>query len=181
LYLAAIIPPNNAETAVMAVKREIFRETSALSSWALKPMIPFMFFSGEPGKLIRKDLPALPLGGLTVDKLSQINGQYILGSEQCSAFCSELKSLFDGFDDCTPGLNGLHIFDCTDVEYASHSQILNVAENHIKTLDHSVTHWRSCSLSVFRLETELFAASGWWKRVVLETLQEISFLKNPAQ
>ncbi len=167
MYLAAILPPNNAETGLLKLKRRIFRESGAVSAWALKPMIPFAFMEQKPAIISRKDLPQLPPEGLVINRLIEKGGQVSLGSGVCAGFCKELISLFKEYG-LSEGIDGLHLLDKSENGYSIPVKV-------IKDLDEAVVRWRRCSLSVYKTEDALFSNDLWWERVVLEDIFEIKF------
>ncbi len=176
MYIAAVCPPNNADTAFLKIKRELFYENSVVSAWALRPMVPFALFEECPEKPVRRALPVLPAGGLCFQSVSRIEKQCCLGSAQCTALCESITDL-PIFLNASPkegrtvggfsAVPGLHLLDSSEKggEIAIES-----AEKKIAELDEAVLAWRRCSLSLFEVN---FSEDLWWTEISLEKLWEL--------
>lgn len=176
MYISALCPPNNADIAFLRMKRELFHETSMLSVWALRPMVPFALFSQRPEKPERGDLPAIPWSGLKFTRISQTVDQMYLESGECLSLCAELRSMscftsVSSFDASISGgfqaVPGLHLLDLRD-EGASDAEAS--VEQKIRILNESEVLWRGCSLSLFLAD---FSEGMWWEHLTLEQLWEV--------
>jgi hypothetical protein len=181
MYLFALIPPNNIDTALMSVKREIFRRTSVVSAWALRPMVPFAFYNQKPAFPDRKELPVLSAQGLSFSGTAEMNGQFFLQSDACRHLCGEIIRIVYEQDErgmlplkdtgFSEGVSGLHLWDVSeegsgDAEKLS-KQLLTVPGP-------GQIIWKSCTVSLSEIET---GGDYWWESVSLETIEEVKLRK----
>ena len=181
MYLAAVCPPNNADTALLELKRTLFRELSSISAWALRPMLPFAVFAGKPPKPLRKVLPPLPEGGLRFSSVERVGNQLALGSEEGGGFCRRLSELeifrtsgplssplSGGFECCS----AVHLLDTAE---ACAGKAADRAVELVGALDPVTTVWKTGSLKLYQAE---FSDGNWWERVVLDLVWELNFPKG---
>ena len=121
----------------------------------------------------RISLPIIPESGLDISAVEKKNNHYILTSDNCRKFCSEVAASL-GVEQIEHGLRGLQLFDERE---ARANEAAAVIDKKIIELDPSVKQWKTCSLAVFKTDEELLDTNEWWKRVVLESLTEIKFPK----
>ncbi len=162
----------------MKLKRKLYTETGVLSAWSLRPFIPVAFFDEDNFRVERKDLPVLPAEGIAVSDVSILDGQYCLTSESCRRFCSEAAGLFCQKPGFSALFSGVHLFDPAECGPDLSGKLRMRVRHLLEGEAESVLNWKSCTLEVYETEPDLFSSENeWWKRVLFETVFEISFLK----
>lgn len=158
------------------MKRDIFYNLSVLSSWALRPMVPFAVFEKCPEKPARSTLPLITEPGLCFQTVSNMDDQLYLESRQAAALCKSILELpvfseADKISGQTAGgfsaVPGIHLLDSREEGAAEAAESIKVKA---AGLEKSVLTWRSCSLSLFEAE---LSDDLWWTRISLEQLWEL--------
>ena len=172
MYLVSIIPPNNADSALSAFKKDIFQRYEIVSALALLPAVPVLLFNELPGKISRNALPPLPDEGLLFTDLQEEGPQLVLSSDNLKSFTNEITKIFSEYNS-SPVPVGVHIADITECS----PEAVNFIRRKLKDIPDMVLKWKSCSLAVIKTEDSLFTGSSWWNRIVMETVYEVKFPK----
>jgi len=177
LLLTVIKPPNNAETAMADFKYNLYMNTDLLSAWALTPMVPIAVIPGDDIKLSRNNLPELPTEGLQLKAVETIAGQVCLGSAGLKEFCRKTAGALSSHEGSKPSLCGLHLCDSLESGNPEPDDVTAMIMSGLEQLDDSVLNWKSCSMQVYRTDSDIFSGFEWWKRVKLETILSIRYPK----
>ncbi|MDC7227990.1 MAG: hypothetical protein PQJ61_14590 [Spirochaetales bacterium] len=175
MFLTVIKPPNNAGTALSALKHQLYLETGLLSAGALAPMVPVALSSEVKTGLISKNLPRLPEEGLQLESVRMLRGQLCLASDGLESFCEDIEGVLKGLGGYKRSFCSLHLAECRSEGRSSGAS--TAAAKLVRELPQSVKTWKSCSLEIYRFEDEPFADPDWWKRVVYETVCSVRFRK----
>ena len=174
MYLIAIVPPNHAETALMKIKRAMFQKFDSVSAWSLRPLVPVCSVERNPADkaILAKLLPVLPEKGLPLEKISESANQLFFTSDTMAQYSSSIENLFADYK-ILERYRGLHIADIRDTPEAAPSFFLKECS----LLPESIFCWKSGTLAVFKTGDQLFSITGWWERVVFETVFEVQLPK----
>lgn len=162
MFYSVIIPPNNANIELLKLKREIFKKSGLLSSWALPPQIPLQFEKEKERLIQRADIPKLVTNGMGLTEIKIINGQCVLTSEM---FLDYVKSI----NKSNTNIPGLHLMDMS--EPGADVFIDSIAEL-VSHLDTVVRYWRSFVVKTYKTKSELFTKTCWWEKIILEEINK---------
>ncbi|MDC7127199.1 MAG: hypothetical protein PQJ46_16675 [Spirochaetales bacterium] len=173
MYYIVLVPPNNAYTALLRAKRNIFSLTKMISSWSLPPIVPLFCSEELPVKKTEAELPSVPVDGILFNKVNIVNKQFVIESKNIKSFSEEVESVFD--TRLIPlDFYGIHLLDPAE---ESGAEIKTIIESCLKDLPKSVLNWKTMSLEIISSELKFFANEGWWNKVYYKTVKELSFKK----